>query len=491
MPHPGEPSRRLFLEPNGLPVQPITLQESDDDDDDDDDDNDEANAQAFLFNKNNPTFNIFVQPQVEESDEDELGTPVSGFSDEHDDELHFESEDLSSEEELSAAIRFISVFKQKMNRSVLLAAVSLYGKCRFTLLHYEHLVRLLRWVGANVSLPSASTMRKVIFPRMVKTLFVLSEIKSFPTKKGAINNLSRSSLVKRQSEAVVVLPSSWAKLDIRCLHVLREIVCLSECRCARKFGTQDLRVDSTNHVVERERLSRQMDALWTNKDGVPAPASSGATVKFHSTDVQVTEASQRLNDFKPVQVQYKGALCSSFNARILSTHHICHSADKGIFIETGEEPSEMTPELHAAYTQCLEYLHDLCRRNHEDRGDADRNENEADEMNSETDSPRTRRQRGKRSRHSECVEGDIPSYLVPSDHVTVVQLDGTGLLGVFVSRFWVRRLDDERNIFLFFEHDHDGNLSHLPATTLGAPAFVKEPSPASRTSRPGRSCQTT
>ena len=284
------------------------------------------------------------------------------------------------------------------------------------------------------------------------------------------------------------------KMDIKCLHVLREVACLSKCRCARSFGSADLRVDSTNHVVQREQLSSHSDALWVNRDGIPSPAPIGATVKFHSADGQeVAQLSQRFYGFQTTEVKYRGAMCQSFNAKIVSKNHVCYNSEKGIHIKTGSSsPEEMTPEFEALQSECIDFLYDLCRKNHVDTGGLDVAQGAAVDINtSDPDSPRTRRQRGKRQKCSSVGSDGIPIYLVPSDHVTIVELEGTSLIGVFISRFWLSRLDDERNIFLFLERDTQGNLSHLHVSVLGAPTLISEPPEGTPAHASEPVCQTT
>ena len=108
----------------------------------------------------------------------------------------------------------------------------------------------------SMLLPCASTMRKFVFPRLLQDHFVESTIESFPTKPGFHLKIRRSTeMAKRATEAVVVLPSAWATLDVRFLHTLRELACVSSCRCYRIAGCTDLRVDTTNHLVRRKEYS--------------------------------------------------------------------------------------------------------------------------------------------------------------------------------------------------------------------------------------------
>ena len=70
---------------------------------------------------------------------------------------------------------------------------------------------------------------------------------------------------------------------MRCLHTLRELVCVEKCRCARAFGSSDLRIDTSNHVIKREDISKYSDMLWVNKAGIPVPSRTGTVVRLHTS----------------------------------------------------------------------------------------------------------------------------------------------------------------------------------------------------------------
>ena len=138
---------------------------------------------------------------------------------------------------LVIAVRLVADLKSFMKRTAFLAIISLYEKVRYTLDHYDHLVALMKDGGSVNVLPSSTTMRQKIFPSLLSRFFVPSTIESFSSKKGVCNHIKRndstitSQRMERQNEAVVVLPSDWAKMDIRTLPVLRELICLNHCRC--------------------------------------------------------------------------------------------------------------------------------------------------------------------------------------------------------------------------------------------------------------------
>jgi len=114
-----------------------------------------------------------------------------------------------------------------MSRPTFLGVISVYAKTRYTLEGDEHLVSMMMDGDEGICLPSASTMRKTVFPRLLKENFVHSTIETFSTKRTySISHRRSYKQRKKQYEAVVVHPSAWAKIDIRSLHVLREIACI-------------------------------------------------------------------------------------------------------------------------------------------------------------------------------------------------------------------------------------------------------------------------
>ena len=437
------------------------------------------NYLAAYVDNENPTFAIF---------DDVEGT---ASEDEHDEDMRdywaepqADTNDMPSDQFVS---KLVLTAKKMMSRPVLLACISLYGKCRYTIEHYEHLVIMMRDCNNGVLLPSAATMRKVIFPRMCRTLFVQSSIESFPRKSGFSNYLTRSTWAQRQCEAVVVLPSSWAKLDVRSLYVLREIACIERCRCGRQEGTSDLRIDTSNHVTQRKSFSRHSDVLWVNRDGEPVASKIGMTVGFHTADRStLSEISSHVPELRFRNDHHRGNPCKSFNGIIVSTIHVCYTVERGVYLEVGEQPRPMTSDVKHQYDQCLGYIENLCRINHDAISSSE--DDVGDDSGNEA--PQTRRQR-KKSRKSTTIRTDEElHYLIPSDHLTIVKLEGSSSFGVFVSRYWVRRLDDDRNVFMFISSASDGTLRDSMISTIGTASFIKDAGTSNEACADGSLCRT-
>lgn len=445
----------------------------------------DSDPNLFSENLDNPVFDTFEQNNVDENS-DALGQQY--------DLLQDPLPDPSSEEhtvsngEVHRGLKICKAMKRLMSRPVFLGIISLYGKTRYTLENYEHLVAMMKDGDEGIHLPCATTMRKFVFPRLVNSLFVKSSIESFSTNSNYSSYLSRSTnLSKRQSEAVVVLPSSWAKLDISSLHILRELVCVKECRCHRLFGSSDLRVDTTSHVLNRIEHSRNSDTLWVSKDGIPVPSLPGIIIKLHTSDEEVvSNVHYTISEFRYKQEKFRGEVCTAFEAELISTLHVRFSSERGVYVEEGFEPHLTDENFKSKYRSCLDYISTLCQPHHQFSSDTNYGSGEQTYRGS----AQTRRQLQRQQHACRNQINNKSSYLVPSDHLAVVKFGSTESMGVLVSRFWVERLDDERNFFLFINNNGNEDLSSTPITTFGAPVLVRE-TPVNTSRSPKPKCRTT
>ena len=221
-----------------------------------------------------------------------------------------------------------------------------------------------------------------------------------------------------RSEAAVVLPSSWAKYDVKSLHVLREIVCTSNCRCREVFGSDDIRVDSTNHVKHRASRSILHHSLWINKDGSPFPARVGMKVRIHST-ASLHEINT-FNNSSQVKIDvtvHRREQCTCFDCDILSTFHVRHQADRGLIISAGhpiESSAQNSDNFISFYDSVVELLLSFCTSNYDSNDDEDGDNSEVEETR------RSKRQR-LNDANQESMEGR--TILRNGDHVTLVRLD--------------------------------------------------------------------
>ena len=380
----------------------------------------------------NTAYDVFEESDSEKSTEqDEAeGCPVilsteGGVSHSH----------TTCEVDSQKAASIVSYIKKYMSRPIFLGIVSLYGRARYTSEQYDFLVAMKQDRSDEPPLPCSTTMRKKIFPRMLARLLVKSEVVSFSMKPGYSSYLTKTSkLSHRQSEAVVVLPSSWAKLDIRCIHVLRELACIAECRCHRLFGSADLRVDSTAHVLRRAEFSRNSDTLWVNRDGVPIPSTTGMKIRIHTANGDtVSNLSQSMN-LNSSEVSYRGEICTAFNAEIIGTVHIRYNSSSGISLEHGLQANSLDESSSTMYNNCLSFLKNLCRTDHS-TDDNDISAINGDTVEQNDDVPQTRRQLLNRNKKLSNRLDDETPYLVPADHLTLLRFDSTGSMGVLVSRF--------------------------------------------------------
>ena len=409
---------------------------------------------------------------------------------------------------LQAANNIVANLKSTMKRNTFLGIINLYGKMRYTVQGYENLVVMMKDGNSETTLPCATTMRRVVFPSLHKKKFVASAKKQFSLKKSSSSYIhssihssrpSSECQLSRQSEAVVVLPSSWARMDIRTLHTLREIVCTEHCRCRRTFGKADLRIDSTSHVLNRLDVAKKNDCLWIKKDNVPFPSSVGTRINCHTSDcLHDLRLTENTTGLKVVDAKYRGQSCLSFEAEILSTVHL-RQAPSGIYLETGLRHGLSSGPFLSFYNLCLEYLENIsrpdCQASDETNSNTFWQSNESVKSDAERlRSQQTRRQKRARTNRGTTEVDDFNEnrqYLLPSDHITMLKIDSADTIVVLVSRFWVERLDDERNFILLLRKDQHGKISSKTVSTFGAPVFSSEPSTESTSQNNPDSCQTT
>lgn len=123
-------------------------------------------------------------------------------------------------------------------------------------------------------------------------------------------------------------------------------------------------------------------------------------------------------------------------------------------------------DFNDKYKKLLQYLVTLCEINHQSALNMSQDTSEQHGRE-----PQTKRQRHRRNQSNVTrIDNNVP-YLIPSDHLTVVRFGTNGSLGILVSRFWVERIEDERNFFLFVYDNDEGYEECTSVPTFGAPSF--------------------
>lgn len=88
-----------------------------------------------------------------------------------------DSEDISS-----SIASLVEAFKLFMKRITFFAVITLYGKVRYMLENYQHLVSLMQDRNSSNVLPCRSTIGQSIFPVQLGRVFMRPSISSFPVK---------------------------------------------------------------------------------------------------------------------------------------------------------------------------------------------------------------------------------------------------------------------------------------------------------------------
>ncbi len=187
------------------------------------------------------------------------------------------------------AVKVLSEMRRRMNKRILLGAMTLYGQVRFTLKAYEYLSAVSNNDDGTTIVPSTTTMRQTVLPYMIKNLFVRSDRIFLGDEHSSNLQGSSSTSAKYKRQVVVVKPTAWAALDIADISVLRNISCLTHCNCYPTNSTSDLRIESTPAVRKSSAVSRRTRSLWVSKQGFPFETTTGTSVEFFFTNVSTSE----------------------------------------------------------------------------------------------------------------------------------------------------------------------------------------------------------
>ena len=284
---------------------------------------------------------------------------------------------------------------------------------------------------------------------------------------------------------MVVLPSDWAKIDVRSLHVLREIACTNRCRCKRELGQEDLRIESTPIVSERSTLFSKSDYLWVNTNGVPSPAGIGSSIRLHfPSDITLSNK----EDFVQfTTTMYKRQMCKAIDGTVLGTEHVVYSSKTSASLQHGLRPSDLDFSQQKLYSHCMPFLHELCRQSVTSNTEDDDGRTSSEGSGSEVCTPQTRRQ--KRKGAIDKKVDDVT--LLPGDHLTILSINSPNYVAVLLSRYWVNRLSDERNFTIIVRID--STIERKPSTlnTIGAPVLLRSTSSNSSSPVRDQTCHTT
>lgn len=364
----------------------------------------------------------------------------------------------------SEASRLYRQVSRKLSKSSMKGILSLYGKSRFTLLQYDHMVDMIK---EHETLPSSSTLRRRLFPYLVKKHFVHSKIVTCETKSGQIGTIEQeaesgaaSTTINsgKRNQAVVILPSEWARLDIRCIHTLRDFICIDGCRCHPKKNSNDIRIESSNRVKNGARFMNQSISQWVNHKGLPTQADTGSSIRLHTFhDTVLPQDIRRLTSVTLRKAFYRNEDCMSFDATLLCTCSVVVSEDRSLRLQHSLFYNQSQMPSPSFIADCKRYL----VRHY---GSSIVDDNVTDVASS---SPPT----------AEHAAENIESELIirPGDIVSFLKLNdctNDDSLVVFVNRFWLSRLHNDRQFILLMHKNTSHDLSHFFIPSFGVPQLL-------------------
>lgn len=415
------------------------------------------------------------------------------------------------------AISVLQSVKKKMTSAILIAILTLYGKVRYTIQAYDHMVAVLK---PYTHLPSSSTMRQRCLPYLLDHILVKSQRiqcvrksgqSGFVCKSTGADSCSTMTKKNKGDEAVVVLPSSWARMDLRCIHILRQIACLTSCRCnTRTTTSNDIRIEESAIVTAKKRTSTRPCSLWVNDNGVPIQAPLHSILTLHTfVEYQLPAAlsDSIQTDFR--RVKHRGEDSHAFNCVLLSTYTVQHSEADGSYLALGQEKSTQRVS-NSFLTHCLSCLNNLCDQDQSSEQRSKSNQDSISAATSDTSSkdnssgdnlpdqispeagrasdadedilPTKRRKISVRTHcraNSPAPSENQQASLRCGDLVSVLCFDlntAETVLIAHVSRFWVDRLDDDRQVIIVFYKNSDQNGPAIKYSTLpsfGIPSLVQ------------------
>lgn len=348
---------------------------------------------------------------------------------------------------------------KKLGKSNMIALITIYGQSRYSILAYRHLVKVLK---EHRKMPSDSTVRLRLLPYILDNLTAKSSTVPFASKSGVLGFVKRvlvngdtstSLATGNKNNALIIPPSEWARLDLRCYNTFDDITCYSKCRCNTSLGQQDIRIESTDYVRARKRYSERPFTLWVSKDNVPFQGQVGMTVSLSTFRDQIipqsVPPSSRLS-LRSMVVKNEEHRC--IEASILCTYVVQHSAETGPFLSEGLKQKDDEARV-VSVEQCVSLLQRMLP----------------------TSSPGTDPVSIPSSTSSTT---SAKFTLNIGDHLTLLSspddIRGHCML-VFINRYWASRLDDDRQ-FIFFVHASESDHAQadwIPA--FGMPRFVSQP----------------
>ena len=122
-----------------------------------------------------------------------------------------------------------------------------------------------------------------MLPYSVSTCFVQSKIVSIFVSQDK-NTTAVSNPMKT---AAVVLPSSWANIDVATSHVTDDLFCRGS-RCSwngKAVSTKETRIDHSPIVRDPKTSFKRCMSLWVVADGYQLQARHGDEIAVHSMEM--------------------------------------------------------------------------------------------------------------------------------------------------------------------------------------------------------------
>lgn len=368
--------------------------------------------------------------------------------------------------------------RRKFKAGTFIGLITLYGKPRLTLEGYRHVASLLK---PYQHIPGATTLRQNVFPFLVKHRFVSSERIKCPLKQNKPTpppSLGRYNS-SNKTDAVRVLPSQWARFDVRCFHTLRGLVCLSQCKCFPRNGDDDVRIESVPRVSDSHYSTSDghIQSLWVSSDGQPVRAMCGSRIRIHTFNDQVLPSSFIHHpQFNFRSTVFRGESSRYIDGSVLCTFGVHYTATHGARLRSEQPLSMHERSITSFVDDCCIHLQKLCEASR----DSENDDTSRPDPNSSGARGAAQWHRGKRRRTSKPTDSCATcSAFRIGDLITLLSVDTVSRsthMVVYVSRFWPNRVDDDRQLLLFLYRDiHTDSIVSTSIPGFGVPTLLSSP----------------
>lgn len=248
-----------------------------------------------------------------QDDEVDGGNDVVDKNGDNTDHVH-----RSVEEDITAAQDVLRSVKIWFSYGKMVAYMSMYGEVQMSVQEYKFMSSVMRYASDERRIPAVATARQHMYPFLRENVFAKSSIRSYKVQANRKDPCSGTV----EKKARVVLPSTWAAMDVACPHLSAEMFCSDEfCGCQRHdFGNVERKIEHARVVRDRSENTGRSSVFWVERAGVPFETQDGDVVRFYSPGLGDGSTTARdIIRHAPFRKAKRGGICCDMMVvRVLS-----------------------------------------------------------------------------------------------------------------------------------------------------------------------------